>query len=338
MSTNVKLGGAKMSGVQKAAILLLSVSDEVAANIFKKLNDEEVKEISHAMSSLGVISPHLVDTVVQDFGDDIFNNSIFLGNLHTTARLLGKIMEPDKVKSLLEDIRGPQGRDTWEKLGNVSEELLALYLQNEQPQTVALVLSKLPPEHAAKVLAQLPEKLAFDAIVRVLNMGVVKKEVIEGVEKILRAEFISTIGKTMKRDSCEMIADILYNMDRASEAKYLTMLESSAPESAQRVKDLMFTFEDLAKLDDKGMQVVIRTVDKAKLTIALKGASDKIKELFFKNMSQRAARIVVEELESMGPVKVRDVDEAQSAIIKTVKDLIEKGEVATLADGKEEYI
>ncbi|MGV2432242.1 MAG UNVERIFIED_CONTAM: flagellar motor switch protein FliG [Rickettsiaceae bacterium] len=326
------------SGAQKVAILLLSVSDEIAAKIFALMNEDEVREVSHAMSGLGVISPNMVEAVIQEFSEDIVGNSIFLGNLFTTEKLLTKVMDRDRVKVLMEELKGPQGRNTWEKLANVNEDLLALYLRGEHPQTAALVLSKIAPEHAAKVLSILPEKFAFEVIMRMLNMGAVKKEVIERVEKILRAEFISSVGRTMKRDSCEMIAEIFYNLDRANESKYMTMLEKIVPDSAQKIRDLMFTFEDLVRLDSRGVQALLSSIDKSELSIALKGASEDVKNVFFRHMSQRASRIIIEEIESLGPVRVRDVDEAQSRIVKMVKDLVEKGEIDIAVDGKDEYL
>lgn len=335
---NKNQGSTALTGPQKAAILLLSVSDDVAAKLFALMGEEEVKEVSHAMSSLGVISPGMVDSVVQEFSDDIVGNSIFLGNLFTTEKLLNKVMDKDRVRALMEELKGPQGRNTWEKLANVNEDLLALYLRGEHPQTAALVLSKICSDHAAKVLSVLPEQFAFETIMRMLNMGSVKKEVIERVEKILRAEFISSVGKTMKRDSCEMIADIFYNLDRTSESKYMSMLEKSVPDSAQKIKDLMFTFEDLVRLDPRSVQTLLGFVDKSDLSIALKGASEDVKSVFFNNMSQRAARIIMEELEALGPVRVKDVDEAQTKIVKMVKDLVEKGEMDIAVDGKDEYL
>jgi flagellar motor switch protein FliG len=316
----------------------LSVADDVAAKIFALMSEEEVREVSHAMSGLGVISPNMVESVIQEFSDDVVGNSIFLGNLFTTEKLLNKVMDRDRVRSLMEELKGPQGRNTWEKLANVNEDLLALYLRGEHPQTAALVLSKLSPEHAAKVVSILPEKFAFETIMRMLNMGSVKKEVIERVEKILRAEFISSVGKTMKRDSCEMIAEIFYNLDRTSETKYMNMLEKSVPDEAQKIKDLMFTFEDLVRLDSRGVQTLLTFIDKSQLSVALKGASEEVKDVFFKNMSQRAARIIMEEVEALGPVRVRDVDEAQSIIVKMVKELVEKGEIDIAVDGKDEYV
>lgn len=328
----------QLTGAQKVAIILLSVPEDSATKVFSLMSDEEIKEISYAMSTLGAVTPDVVDTLLQQFNNDIIGDTLFLGNLQTTEKLLSKVLDEDRAHSLMDEIKGPQGKNTWEKLGNVNEELLALYLHNEHPQTAALVLSKISAEHAAKVLSHMPDSFAFDVILRVLSMGAVKKEVLERVEKILRAEFISSIGKTMKQDSFEMLAEIFHNFDRTSEAKYMGMLETSAPESAQKIKDLMFTFEDLIKVDSKGLQLIMRSVDKQKLTIALKGASQGVRDAFFGNMSERAARILIEEIESLGPVRVRDADEAQSEIIKVVKDLVEKGEITIVDGDKDEYV
>lgn len=327
-----------LTGTQKVAILLLSLPEDSASSIFSLMSDDEIKEVSYAMSNLGHITPSVVDDLLQGFNDDMLGNTIFLGNLQTTEKLLSKVLDKERAKSLIEEIKGPQGKNTWEKLGNVNEEMLALYLHSEHPQTASLVLSKIAPEHAARVLANMPDQFAFDVITRLLNMGAVKKETLERVEKILRAEFISSIGKTMKHDSFEMLAEIFHNFDRISEAKYMGMLENNIPDAAQKIKDLMFTFEDLVKVDSKGLQVVLRTVDKQKLTVALKGSSQAVRDAFFSNMSERAARIMMEEIESLGPIRVKDADEAQAEIIKVVKELIDKEEITIMDGGKDEYI
>ena len=329
---------ANFTGVQKVAIVLLSLPEESATQIFSLMNDEEIKEVSYAMSTLGPVSQSAIETLLTQFSEDMVGNASFLGNLQTTEKLLSRVLDKERAKMLMDEIKGPQGRNTWEKLKNVNEELLALYLRNEHPQTAALVLSKISADHAARVLSNIPDQFAFEVITRILSMDSVKKEVLERVEKILRAEFISSIGKTLKQDSFEMVADIFHNFDRSSESKYMNMLESNMPDAAQRVKDLMFTFEDIIKIDSKGLQIILRAVDKQKLTIALKGASQSVRDVFFSNMSERASRIMIEEMDALGPVRVRDADEAQADIISVVKDLIEKGEVNVVDGGKDEYV
>jgi flagellar motor switch protein FliG len=328
----------KLTGPQRVAIVLLSLSDENATKVFAMMTEEEIKEVSHAMSHLGAVNPEVVEKLLSQLNNDLAGDNSFLGNLHTTEKLLEKFLDKDRVQGLLDEIRGPQGRNTWEKLGNVNEELLALYFRNEHPQTAALVLSKIAPDHAAKVLANLPDSFAFDIIVRILNIGNVKKEVLERVEKILRAEFISSVGRTQKYDSFEMMAEIFNRLDRNSESKYMSMLETNLPEAATKIKDLMFTFEDLAKIDPKGIQRLLRDVEKTKLTIALKGASEQVKKVIFSSMSQRASKIIMEELEALGPMRVREIDSARAEIVNVAKTLIDNGEVDIVTDNKDEFV
>jgi flagellar motor switch protein FliG len=337
MSVNTK-DVSKLTGAQKVAIVLLSLTEENATKIFALMTEDEIKEVSHAMSHLGSINPEVVDKLMQQLNNDLTGDTIFLGNLHTTEKLLEKILDKDRVQMLMDEIRGPQGRNTWEKLANVNEEMLALYFRNEHPQTAALVLSKIAPEHAAKVLSNLPDSFAFEIITRILNIGNVKKEVLDKVERILRAEFISSIGRIQKYDSFEMIAEIFNSLDRNSESKYMSMLESNIPDAATKIKDLMFTFEDLIKVDSRGIQRLLRDIEKSKLTIALKGASEQVKKSFFSSMSQRASKIIIEELESMGPVRVREVDAARSEIVSLAKNLIANGEIDIVVDSKDEFI
>lgn len=329
---------AKLTGRQKVAIVLLSMSEDNATKIFSLMSEEEITDISHAMSQLGAVSPEVVESVMGQLTADLAGDASFLGNLHTTEKLLEKILDKDRLQSLMDEIRGPQGRNTWEKLANVNEELLALYFRNEHPQTAALVLSKISPDHAAKVLSNLPDSFAFEIISRILNLGNVKKEILERVEKILRAEFISSIGKTQKSDSFEMLAEIFNNFDRNSESKFMAMLEASLPDAASKIKDKMFTFDDLVKIDTKGIQRLLREVEKSRLTLALKGASDSVKSVLFASLSQRAAKIIEEDLVALGPVRVKEVDNARAEIVAVAKSLIEKGEIDIVLDSNNDFI
>ncbi len=330
-----KLDYRKLTGVEKTAIMMMSINPDQAAKLFSIMDDEEIKEVSATMSTLGSVDSEIVEQVFVEFADQMSSSGAVVGNFESTEQLLLKALGKERVESIMEDIRGPAGRNTWEKLNNVSEEVLAAYLKNEYPQTIALVLSKIRPDHAAKVLTELPEDLAMDVILRMLSMEAVKKEVLESVEKTLRVEFMSNLAKTQRRDSHEMMAEIFNNFDRNAETKFMSELEERDSESAERIRALMFTFEDLVKIDGNGIQTVLRNIDKDKLTIALKGASENIKELFISNMSERASKILLEDMEAMGPVRLKDVDEAQMSIVAVAKDLAAKGEIM-IADGGEE--
>ena len=201
-----------------------------------------------------------------------------------------------------------------------------------------MVLSKIKPDHAAKVLMNLPDDLSIEVIARMISMESVKKDVMEGIEKTLRMEFMSNLAKRQTRDSHEMLAEIFNNFDRNSETKFMGKLEERNLESANRVRALMFTFEDLIKIDKSGIQTLLRGIDKDKLAIAMKGASDTIKDLFMANMSERASKILREDIESMGPVRIKDVDEAQMYIVGIAKDLSTKGEIIIAGDSEEEQL
>ncbi len=324
-----------LSGTQKAALLMLSLNEDQAAQIFAMMDDEEIREISQTMASLGAINSQLVERLFVDFATMISTTGSLVGSFESTERLLQKSLPGDRVEQIMEEIRGPAGRTMWDKLGNVNEAVLANYLKNEYPQTVAVVLSKIKPEHAARVLSVLPEDFALEVCLRMLRMEAIQKDVLSGIEQTLRNEFMSNLARTNRQDSHEMMAEIFNNFDRATEGKFLTMLEERNRDAAERIRALMFTFEDLSKLEPSGIQTLLRNIDKDKLGLALKGASESVRDLFFSNMSERQGKILREDMEAMGPVRLRDVDEAQTTLVLSAKDLAAKGEIV-IADGKGE--
>jgi flagellar motor switch protein FliG len=324
-----------LTGAEKSAILLLSLGEEHTAKIFEQLDEDEIMQISQTMSNLGKVSANVTERLFVEFAESMSSTSSLVGSLDSTERLLARVLGKDKVDNIMEEIRGPAGRTMWEKLSNVSEEILASYLQKEYPQTVAVVISKITPEHAARVLAKLPEGFAMEVIMRILRMEAVQKEVLDDVEKTLRTEFMSNLARTNRRDSHEIMAEIFNNLERSVEGQFMGSLEERNPDAAEKIRSLMFTFEDLGKLDPGALQTIIRTADKEKIPLALKGASDAMKDLFFGNMSERAAKIMKEDIAAMGPVRLKDVEEAQQAIVATTKDLADRGEI-TIVSSKDD--
>ena len=327
----------KLNGPEKAAVILLSLGEE-HHQLWESLDDEEIKEISQAMSTLGTVSAHVVEDLLVEFVSGMSSTGAIMGSFEQTQRLLGSFLQADKVDSLMEEIRGPAGRTMWDKLGNVNEAVLANYLKNEYPQTVAVVLSKIKPEHAARVLSSLPEDFALECVQRMLRMEPVQREILDKIEQTLRTEFMSNLARTAKRDSHEMMADIFNTFDRQTESRFMAALEERNRESAERVRALMFVFEDLAKLDPGGVQTLLRAVDKDKLALAMKGASDTLREMFFSNMSERASKIMREDMESMGPVRLKDVDAAQMTLVQAAKDLAAKGEIMIAGQGGDDEL
>ena len=331
MSLRVREDYRTLTGPEKAAILLLALGEDHTARIFEHMDDEEIMELSQTMATLGKIGPNVVERLFVDFAEQMTSTNALVGTQDSTERLLTKAgLSADKIENIMEEIRGPAGRTMWEKLGNVNEEILATF-----PQTVSVVLSKVASDHAARVLALMPEGFAMEVIHRMLRMEAVQKDILDEVEKTLRTEFMTNLARTQRRDSHELIADIFNSLERSVEARFMEELEKSVPESAEKIRSLMFTFEDLAKLDPASIQTLIRAVDKDKLPVALKGTTDTIRDLFFSNMSERAAKIMKEDMAAMGPVRLKDVEEGQQYVVNVAKDLEARGEIA-IASGSEE--
>ncbi len=324
-----------MNGAERAALLMLALGEEHGQKIWELMDDEEIKEISMSMANLGTMDANIVENLIVDFASQMSSTGALIGTLNSTERLLQRILPEDRVEQILEEIRGPAGRTMWDKLANVNEQVLANYLKNEYPQTVAVVLSKIRPEHASKVLAALPEDFSMEVVMRMLRMESVQKDILDNVENTLRVEFMSNLAKTSRRDSHEMMAEIFNNLDRGTENRFMTALEERSRDASEKIKALMFTFEDLNRLDPGGVQTLIRNIENAKLALALKGSSDSIRDLFFSNMSERAAKILREDMEVMGPVRLRDVDESQMDIVTVAKDLAAAGDIM-LAENKED--
>ncbi len=327
----------RLSGPEKAAVILLALGED-HGTIWQQLDDEEIKEISQAMAGLGNVAASVVEQLLVDFISGMSGAGAIMGSFEQTQRLLAAFLPAEKVDTLMEEIRGPAGRTMWDKLGNVNEAVLANYLKNEYPQTVAVVLSKVKSDHAARVLAALPEDFALECVTRMLRMEPVQREILDKIEQTLRTEFMSNLARTSKRDSHEMMADIFNAFDRQTEARFIAALEERNRESAERIRALMFVFEDLSKLDPGGVQTLLRGVEKDQLALALKGASDELREMFFSNMSERASKIMREDMEGMGPVRLKDVDSAQRAMVQVAKDLAAKGEIMLAGAGGDDEL
>ncbi|MEO8883595.1 MAG: flagellar motor switch protein FliG [Devosia sp.] len=316
-----------LSGDEKAAVLLLALGPDFGKPIWTELDEVEIKTLSRAMSRLGPITQEMLDGLLIDFVTTISSSGSISGNSETTERLLLSFLPQERVDAIMEEIRGPAGRTMWEKLSNVQEDILAAYLKNEYPQTIAVVLSKIATDHASRILALLPGELALDVMRRMLGLDAVQKEILEKIESTLRTEFMSTLTHTKRRDSHEQMAEIFNSFDRQTEARFINGLEETSREDAERIKALMFTFEDLTTLEASAIQTLLQKMDKKDLALALKGAKEKAKEFFFANMSARSSKLLKDDMEAMGPVRLKDVDEAQTRMVSVVKDMAARGEI-----------
>ena len=316
-----------MSGPEKAAIILLVLGERYGAEIWQALDEDEIKTVTRAMSRLGAVTAEAVEALIAEFLSNMATAGAVTGDFDRTEALLQKILPRDRVDMLMEELRGPAGRNMWQKLCNVQDQVLANYLKGEYPQTVAVILSRLRPENAARVLALLPHEFALEVVSRMLNMEPVQKEVLDHIEETLRTEFISNLSVSQRRDSHEMIAEIFNSFDRQTESWFLAALDERNREAAQKIRSLMFTFEDLSKLDPASTQTLIRFSDRDMLAVALKGAAPSMKKFFFQQMSTRAAKNMEDLMSSRGPVRLKEVDEAQSKIVILAKELAAKGEI-----------
>ncbi|WP_089174291.1 flagellar motor switch protein FliG [Bosea sp. AS-1] len=326
---------AQMTGPQRAAVILLVLGEDHGKAIWQEFDDDEIRIITRAMAELGTVDADEVERLMLDFVGKLSSAGAVTGSFDRTISLLEKILPSDQVALIMEEIRGPAGRNMWQKLGNIDAVVLANFLKNEYPQTIAVILSKIRPDHAANVLRNLPGDLSIEVVGRMLRLESVQKEALDHIENTLRTEFVSTLTQTRRRDPHEMMAEIFNGFDRQTEIRFLSALDASNQEAAERIRALMFTFEDLAKLDPAGLQTLMRQVDKDVLARALKGASQPMREFFFGAMSQRAAKNMQDDMEGLGPLRLKEVDEAQTKLVTMTKDLADKGEIV-LSKGNSE--
>ncbi|SNB69582.1 flagellar motor switch protein FliG [Arboricoccus pini] len=327
-----------MSGSQKAAAFMLAVDPTQASSLLSMLELDELKDLSQTMSLIGRIDSEVVERLLEEFCQQMQHESGIMGGYRATERLLLQALDPERVASIMDEIRGPQGRTVWDKLGNVNEAVLGSYLRNEYPQTVAVILARLPPAHASRVISTFPDELALDVMRRIIALENVQKEVLADVERTLRNEFVSNLARTNRNDNHEMVAEIFNHFDRATESRLIEMLEQADPEAATQIRSLMFTFDDLIKIDDSGIQLLLRRAGNDRLKFALKGAKQEISDLFMRNIAERTAKMLREELAGMGPIRLREVEEAQQFLVNLAKELAASGEIVLLEESDEEMV
>lgn len=317
----------RFSSAERAAVVMLALGQEHGGPIWEQMSTDEIKEISSLIAQLGRVPSVVVEHLLIQFSGELASMASFHGSYESTERLLLGILSPERVQEIMEDIRGPSGRTMWDKLSNVSETVLAGYLKNEYPQTIAVILHKLKPDHAARVLSELPSEVSTDVVMRMLRMDAVQKDVIQQVEQTLRNEFMSNLARVQRRDPHEMMAEVFNALDRSTEEAMLSALDERVPESAERIRALMFTFEDLGNLLPAAIQTIVRNCNKRELALALKGAPDEMKRLFFSAMTERAAKMMRDDMSAMGPVRARECEEAQTNLVRLAKSLGDRGDI-----------
>lgn len=324
-----------LTGPARAAALLLALGDDYGGKLMALLDDEEIRSVSRAMVALGTVKSEAIEQLCVDFAGRMGRTGAVSGSAEAAERLLRRMIPGGRVDQIMEDIHGPAGKNIWDKLAKVNESVLADYLCHEHPQTASMVLSRIAAEHAARVIALLPEPLAIDVVERMLTLEGLQREAIDDVERTLKADFMINLSSGAQRDPHEKMAEIFNAFDRTVESRLIAALETRNQEAAGRIKSLMFTFDDLVRLTPQDMQTLLRAVEKERLPIALKGATEKLRDLFMRNLTERAGKMLRDEIEALGPVRLRDVDAAQLAIVATAKELAAQGEIE-IGTGKED--
>lgn len=325
------------SGVERAAMLLLALGEDHGAEVWQFLDDEEIRLVTTTMTQLGTVTPEQFGGLIEEFATALQQASM-RGDYENTERLLRRLLPEDRVDQIMDEVRGPAGRSVWQKLNNVQDTLVANYLKNEHPQTAAVVLSKLATPQIAKVLTLLPADLASDITHRMVRLDEIPKKTVEAIETTLRAEFISALGRSAKRDRLAQVADVFNHLGRDTESRIALAMEEIDPKLVERIRAQMFNFDRLMTLDPASMQTLIRAADTRMLATALKGASADMMEVVLRNMSRRAGVLLTDEIAALGPLRLRQVDEAQRKIVALARELEAKGEILIPSAAGEEML
>ena len=338
MSIKEKRGG--LSGKQKAAILLISLGPDVSASVYKHLSEEEIEKLTLEISNVRKVDSHEKEEVLEEFHQiALAQDYITQGGIAYAKEVLEKALGSDKAMNIINRLTSALMVRPFDFARKADPAQILNFLQNEHPQTIALVLSYLTPAQAGQILSALPQEMQADIARRIALMDSTSPEVINQIEQILERKLSTTFVQDYTHTGgIEAVVEVLNGVDRSTERTILDALEIQDPELAEEIKKRMFVFEDIVTLDSRAIQRVIREVDNGDLMLALKVSSDEVKEVVFKNMSKRMAETFKEEMEYMGPVRLRDVEEAQSRIVAVVRRLEDAGEIVIARGGGDDII
>lgn len=322
-----------LTNYEKAAVFLLAVGEDVAAEIMKSLDVKTIGKITACMTKLQNLKKEETDKILEELWSKIGEVNIAAGGTDYVKRVLSKTLGDEHAERVMEMASVESAVDS---LRFVDTKTLTNFLINEHPQTIALVLCLLDPPQSAAVLTSLPDNLKSDVTLRIAKIERIPESAIEELNEVLAGQI--DVGKGKKIGGVKMVAEILNNVDRIIEENILAKVEEEDGKLADSIRNLMFVFDDLVTLDDKGIQVLLREISNDDLVLALKTASDELKEKIFKNMSQRAGQILKEEMEVRGAVRVSDVEKAQQNIVKVARKLEQEGKIILAGKGGEQFV
>ena len=334
MSKGKKEGGEALTGPEKAAVFLLTVGEEFASQVFQRLDPEDIKQVGRQMARIDKVDKEDLTALVNEFKADTGDTDIFLSGNEMLEGALKRALSSDKASEILEEIRSDWKLTLFQKARKLEPKVLVNFLRNEHPQTVALVLSVLEPVQSAQILMEFNEEVQVEVMMRMAELDKVSPEILVDVDRVLQDELLSVEGMEGQRlGGVEAVAEILNNADRGLEASILEGIEEQRENLADEIRRLMFVFEDLMGVDDRGVQSILKEVSTDDLKLALKLASEELKGKIFSCMSSRAVEMLKEDMEIMGPTRVKDVEAAQQSIIKIAKRLEQEGKIQLMSGG-----
>lgn len=334
--------GSNLTGPEKAAIFLLTLGEEFTGQVFQRLDTDEIKMVGRQMSKIDHVDKDDIKELLKEFKSDEGGEEIFLSGDDLLESALKHALAGDKAREILDEIRSDWRLTLFQQARKLEPKTLVNFLRNEHPQTVALVLAVLEPTQAASILGELKEELQVEVIMRMAELDKVSPEILVEIDRVLQEELLSVDSMEGQRlGGVETVAELLNNADRSLEASILEGVEEQKEELAEEIRRLMFVFEDLMGVDDRGIMAILKEVSADDLKLALRTASEDLKEKIFRNMSSRAVEMLKEDMEIMGPVRVKDVEGAQQAVIKVAKRLEQEGKIQLTSgagSGEDEFV
>lgn len=327
----------KLTGPQKTAILILALGDAFASEVFKKFERSEITAVSKAMAKLETITKEQAEDVLREFNQSMtIGKEMLYGGPEQVRKMISSNLDSDTARYILDELDFDSGPAPFKELANVSPRILAQILRNEHPQTLALILGHLPPENAGDLVQHLAPGVRPEVLMRLANLEAVADEMLAEVSRVLQSQLIAIGGKEGRQvGGANAVAEILNAIDRGTEEEIMADIEEESAQLADEIKQLMFVFEDIIKIDDRGIREILKEISNEDLTLALKTTPEELKEKFFKNLSERAGNMIREDLEIMGPVKLSEVEAAQQNIVKQVRRLEAEGRLVIAGGGGE---
>lgn len=330
----------ELDGITKAAVLLISIDQDAASTVLRGMDETLVSDVMRQLASLGPVPQNLRTAVIEEFYNTILANRYANeGGLDYASTLLRNSVEGKQADKIMATIQTQVYKTPFNFLQKADSENLLTFIQDEHPQTIALIISHLPDHKAAEILIGLPSQKQIEVVKRIANMDQTNPEVIQNVERALESRLSNMLSQSMERaGGIATVAEILNLADRSTEKSIMEGLEGDDPDLVEQIRRLMFVFDDIVQVDNKGIQSVLKEIDNDELALALKTANDELKEKIFSNMSERAAELIKEDMSFMGPVRVSDVEAAQQRIVDIVRRLEDAGEIVISGRGDKDLI